>query len=86
MSGYVCPCCSHKSDIFKTSGDGPAGMALRAGVPYLGALPIDPNLLAACEAGEAYVVKYAGSPAIAPFLEIVEKIEKACEFTLTTSS
>ena len=53
-------------------------MALKAGVPFLGALPIDPNLLAACEAGEAYVVKYAGSPAVAPFLDIVAKIENAC--------
>lgn len=61
-------------------------MALRAGVPFLGALPIDPNLLAACEAGEAYVVKYAGSPAVAPFLEIVEKIEKYCGYTLTATT
>lgn len=78
MSGFVCPCCATRSDIFKTSGDGPSGMAARAGVPFLGALPIDPHLLAACEAGEAYIVKYADSPAVKPFLEIVAKIEKSC--------
>jgi Mrp family chromosome partitioning ATPase len=77
MSGFVCPCCATRSDIFATAGDGPAGMAARAGVPFLGALPIDPNLLAACEAGEAYVTKHAGSPGALALVAVVDKVEAA---------
>ncbi len=79
MSGFVCPCCATRSEIFAPAGDGPRGMAARAGVPFLGALPLDPRLLAACEAGEAYVVKYAGAPAVAPFLAIVDQVERAAD-------
>ncbi len=79
MSGFVCPCCATRSDIFAKAGDGPAGMAARAGVPYLGALPIDPQLLAACEAGVAYVVKHAGSVGAAAMLEVVDRVEAAAD-------
>jgi len=78
MSGFVCPCCATRSEIFAPAGDGPRGMAARAGVPFLGALPLDPQLLAACEAGEAYVTKYAGSAAVAPFNAVVDRVAAAC--------
>ena len=42
------------SEIFKPSQGGPKGMAEKFKVPYLGALPLDPALGAACEAGQAY--------------------------------
>lgn len=77
MSGFVCPCCTTRSDIFAKAGDGPEGMAARAGVPYLGALPIDPLLLAACEQGVAYVVKNAGTPGANALVVVVDKVEKA---------
>ncbi|CAM9366802.1 unnamed protein product [Chrysoparadoxa australica] len=37
------------SDVFPAAGAGPAGMAAKFGVPYLGHIPLDPNLLSACE-------------------------------------
>lgn len=45
-------------------------MAKAFDVPYLGAVPIDPRLLAACEAGEAYVVRHADAPGVKPFLDV----------------
>jgi hypothetical protein len=35
--------------VFPTSGEGPAGMAAAFGVPFLGKLPMDPNLTACTE-------------------------------------
>jgi hypothetical protein len=54
-------------------------MAARFGVPFLGALPIDPVLLGACEAGQAYVVHHPKAVGVAPLLAVIEKIVKACE-------
>ena len=79
MSGFACPCCGTCSEVFKTSGDGPRGMAERFKVPFLGALPMDPQLLACCEKGEAYVVKHAGSPGAAAFLSVVAALRKGLE-------
>jgi DNA-binding protein YbaB len=43
MSGYACPCCGEVSNVF-SSGGGEA-MARREGVVFLGALPIDTELV-----------------------------------------
>ena len=79
MSGFACPCCGTCSEIFKASGEGPKGMAERFKVPFLGALPIDPQLLACCEKGEAYVVKHAGCPGAAAFLAVVGALRRGVE-------
>lgn len=72
MSGFMCPCCGTKSDIFPASGEGPAGMAAKFEVPFLGALPIDPLLLRSCEAGEAYVTLHPDARGVKPFLAVVQ--------------
>ena len=58
---------------------GPRGMAAGFGVPYLGALPIDPVLLASCEAGQAYVVRHPTAVGVAPLLAVIGKVVVACE-------
>lgn len=62
------------TDVFPTSGGGPRGMADKFNVPYLGKLPLDPNLLKACERGESFVEKYPSSPASSPLNSIVDKL------------
>ena len=62
------------TDVFPTSGDGPRGMAHRYDVPYLGTLPLDPNLLRACEDGVCFVDDFPGSPAVNPINSLVDKI------------
>merc|ERR550539_882194 len=37
------------ADVFAPTGTGPQGMAMKYNVPYLGAIPLDPNLLHSCE-------------------------------------
>lgn len=82
MSGFLCPCCGHKAEIFPAPADGqggPKGMAERFNVPFLGALPIDPLLLKCCEMGESYVVKHPDAEGAAALIKVIEKIVKTCE-------
>ncbi len=53
MSGFVCPYCSNKIDIFK--GNGGKQMAKDFGVPFLGSIPIDPEVVSACDSGEPFI-------------------------------
>ncbi|KAL3800691.1 hypothetical protein ACHAWO_013233 [Cyclotella atomus] len=62
------------TDIFPSSGVGPSGMASQYNVPYLGKLPLDPNLLKACEEGVSFVEKFSGSPAAKPLNDIVDRL------------
>ena len=50
MSGYVCPCCGEVSNIFSTGGG--AAMAEREGLPFLGSLPVDTELVSLLDAAE----------------------------------
>ena len=62
------------TDVFPSSGGGPLGMAEKFSVPYLGKLPLDPNLLKACEDGTSFVDKYPSSPATSPLNAIVDQL------------
>jgi NUBPL iron-transfer P-loop NTPase len=50
MSGYVCPCCGEISNVFSTGGG--EEMARREGVPFLGALPVDTELVSLLDAAK----------------------------------
>jgi Mrp family chromosome partitioning ATPase len=49
MSGLVCPHCKGKIDLFKTGGGLKAAREL--GVPFLGAIPIEPAIVQAGDSG-----------------------------------
>ncbi|KAK8079541.1 protein NBP35 [Apiospora hydei] len=44
MSGFVCPNCTHKSQIFRATTGGGAALAKEMGIPFLGEVPLDPGL------------------------------------------
>ncbi|KAH9954411.1 cytosolic Fe-S cluster assembling factor CFD1 [Russula dissimulans] len=60
MSGYVCPCCGEVSNVFSTGGG--KEMARKEGVPFLGALPVDTELVSLLDAGEATSKEGSGVP------------------------
>lgn len=49
----------------------PKSMAAKFKVPYLGALPLDPALLEACESGKSIVHEFKQAPAFAPLKRLV---------------
>jgi Mrp family chromosome partitioning ATPase/predicted Fe-Mo cluster-binding NifX family protein len=53
MSGFVCPHCNQSTDIFK--GDGGRQMAKDFDVPFLGSIPIDPNMVPAADLGMPFI-------------------------------
>ncbi|MCF7811821.1 P-loop NTPase [bacterium] len=73
MSGFVCPDCGSKIDIFSKGGG--EKMAAEMSVPYLGSIPIDKNIVDACENGKPYLQEFAGSGAALAFNDIIKKLE-----------
>ncbi len=74
MSGFVCPNCGQKVDIFKTGGGEKAAEEL--GVPFLGRIPLDPRIVTTGDDGTPFVKEFKDSQASRAFAEIVEECKK----------
>ena len=75
MSGMVCPHCGKRIDLFKEGGGYKA--ALELGVPFLGKIPIDPQIVTSGDEGKPFVATLPESQAGKAFMNIVENIMKA---------
>jgi len=64
----------------------PRTMAEKFGVPFLGTLPMDPNVLISCDEGVSFAEKFPRSSAILPLNDIVDKILLACSSSVCSSS
>jgi ATP-binding protein involved in chromosome partitioning len=73
MSGYICPTCGDKIDIFRSGGG--KKMAEETGVPFLGSIPIDPKIGVDSDKGVPFVIEHADSLGAKAFVEIVQKVE-----------
>jgi ATP-binding protein involved in chromosome partitioning len=73
MSGFVCSHCGQTTDIFATGGG--RRMASTMGVPYLGSLPLDPEVMQSGEDGAPLLVRDAESPAARALLAVVERFQ-----------
>ena len=72
MSGFVCPHCNEKIEIFSSGGG--KKMAQEEGVPFLGSIPIDPKVSADSDKGAPFIISHKDSAASKAFMEIVSKI------------
>ena len=52
MSGFVCPHCGERTDLFKSGGG--RAMAESMGVPFLGSVPLDPQVVASGDDGRPF--------------------------------
>jgi ATP-binding protein involved in chromosome partitioning len=73
MSGFICPHCGTKTDIFPAGGG--RKMAEEAGVAFLGSIPIDPQVGAGADKGSPFVLAHPDSVAAKAFGEVVAKVE-----------
>ena len=73
MSGFICPTCGAKIDIFQSGGG--KKLAEDAVVPFLGSIPIDPKVGADSDKGSPFVIGDAESPAAKAFSVIVKNVE-----------
>jgi len=73
MSGFVCPKCGAKIDIFRSGGG--KKIAEELTVPFLGSIPIDQKVCEDSDKGIPFIIEHADSAASKAFMEIVKKIE-----------
>jgi len=72
MSGFVCPKCGERTDVFKSGGG--ELMAGQMDVPFLGRIPIDPQIVEACDSGRPFVYHYNQSQTAKAFEKILNPI------------
>ena len=83
MAGFACPCCGEKIDIFKTGGAEKA--AKDFGIPVLGQVPIDTDIVEAGDSGKSYVYHYGKKEGAGIYRDIAQKIQSAIENPLSQS-
>lgn len=71
MSGFICPHCGKKTDIFKTGGG--ERIANELNIPFLGSIPLEPGIVEASDEGK-------------PFMDLESKIESRKSFEKIVSS
>jgi len=74
MSGMACPYCGKKIDLFKEGGGEKIAYELK--VPFLGKIPIDPQIVTLGDKGKSFIDSLPDSNASHAFMKIVENIIK----------
>jgi len=74
MSGFSCPHCGERIDLFKTGGGERSAIELR--VPFLGAIPIDPKIVAGGDSGVPVAFMNPPRQAAALFDQIALEIDQ----------
>jgi ATP-binding protein involved in chromosome partitioning len=72
MSGMECPHCGRTIDLFQRGGGEKTAEAL--GVPFLGRIPIDPEIVRLADEGKPFISHHPDSEAAQAFNEVVDKI------------
>ena len=72
MSGFVCPHCGEETHVFKQGGG--QRTAEVVGTPFLGAIPLDPAIVAGGDAGQPIVVSQIDGPHSEAFRVVAEAV------------
>jgi Mrp family chromosome partitioning ATPase len=72
MSMLTCPHCNEEIDVFKSGGG--ERIAKEMNVPFLGKIPLDPEIVSKCDEGKAFVSNNNNSKNSSAFIEIAKKI------------
>jgi predicted Fe-Mo cluster-binding NifX family protein len=84
MSGYSCPKCGDTTPLFKTGGG--SNLALEMNVPFLGAIPIDPQIVEAGDSGTPFVDRFFQSPSALAFARLLPPILDALKTHIETKN
>lgn len=72
MSGLICPHCAGEIDLFKKGGG--RELAERYGLPFLGAIPLDPATVVAGDVGTPVAVLPDDTPAKRAFVDLAGRV------------
>lgn len=78
MSGLLCPYCQKEILLFKTGGGERAAREMK--VPFLGRIPIDPEMVTDCDRGMPFVMAHPESQATKAFKEIAQRCKQYVGF------
>jgi len=70
MSGFTCPHCNKEIDLFKVGGGEKA--AKEMGIPFLGRVPLDPEIVISTDSGVPFITKNPDSKASKAFHQICQ--------------
>ena len=74
MSGLECPHCNKQIDVFKKGGG--EKLSEELGLPFLGSIPLDPEIMALSDKGEPIVVSKPDSAPAKAFLNLADNCKK----------
>jgi ATP-binding protein involved in chromosome partitioning len=74
MSGLPCPYCNETIDLFKTGGG--KSLAVEMNVPFLGCIPLDPQIAASGDEGRPFVHITDDGLSVAVFDTIIRSLDK----------
>jgi len=74
MSGLECPHCHKEIPLFKTGGGEKAACDMK--VPFLGRIPIDPEMVTDCDRGMPFVTAHPNSEAAEAFKKIANRCKE----------
>ncbi len=72
MSGFICPHCGKETPIFSSGGG--EQMAAQMGVPFLGRLPLVPEVVSLCDSGQSLTASEAPTAIRDAFNSVVEAL------------
>lgn len=81
MSGFVCPNCGVKIDIFRSGGG--KRIAEEMNIPFLGSIPIDQKISESSDKGIPFIIEYRESSVSKTFMEIAQKIKEVLGYNET---
>jgi ATP-binding protein involved in chromosome partitioning len=72
MSGFICPHCGERTDIFSSGGG--ERMAEEMKDPFLARIPIDSRIVQACDSGTPYIQAFSESHLAAVIKSLIQKL------------
>jgi Mrp family chromosome partitioning ATPase len=77
LSGFACPSCGAVHEIFSSGGG--ERLAQEAGVPFLGRIPIDPEVARSGDDGDVFLAVAGKSPSAVAFKQVLAEVIKALD-------
>jgi Mrp family chromosome partitioning ATPase len=77
MSGLDCPHCHQQIEVFRKGGG--EASARDMGVPFLGRIPLDPDVVLQSDAGEPYALFHSDTVTAQAFHDIANQVETFCK-------
>ena len=70
MSGMICPHCDEEIQLFKTGGGERIAQEMK--VPFIGRIPLDPEMVICTDEGKPFIVNHPDSPVTKAFAAAAE--------------